>query len=388
MVRRAYFRGFGLVSAIGSTSADIVSACQAGVSRVGEIALSYADGRSTPYAFIASRNRATPTSSQLYRYLDTVIAAAVADAALTQADVARVAVFVGTTAADISDLEQHYRDDLANGRETFALYRSGFGVLAGYVVDRLGSAGPEYTFSTACSSSANALITAAQMIALGKIDHAIVLGVEEFNCASLYGFDAMMLLAPDACRPFDKRRSGTVLGEGVGALVLSAQPPSFSSQQTQRPFHLVAGANLCDANNAASSSAQMIERVMQQALSRSRLSASDIRAVKAHGTATPSNDAAEAQAMNLVFSSRPPPFVSLKPYVGHTLGACGVIETIVMLNCLQQSFIPATPNFQVEDEECGCQPTVRSTTYASGPVMLNFFGFGGNNASFVIDNSP
>ena len=387
MARRVYFRGFGLVSAIGSTSVEIVSACQAGVSPVGQIALSYVDGRSTPYAFISNRDHAAPTS-QLYNYLDTVVAAAVADAALTPAEVARLAVFVGTTAADISDLEQHYRDDLANGRATFPLYRSGVGVLAGYVADQLGSEGPEYTYSTACSSSANALIAAAQMIALGKLDHAIVLGVEEFNHASLYGFDAMMLLAADACRPFDKHRSGTVLGEGVGALVLSAQPPSLLSQQAQHPFHFVCGANLCDATNAASASADMIARVMQHALSRSHLSARDIRVVKAHGTATPSNDVAEAQAMSVVFGAQPPPFVSLKPYVGHTLGACGVIETIVLLNCLQQGFIPATPNFQLADEECGCQPTIERAVYHGGPVMLNFFGFGGNNASFVMDDRP
>ena len=132
----------------------------------------------------------------------------------------------------------------------------------------------------------------------------------------------------------------------------------------------------------------MIAAVMGLALENAAIDPGEITVIKAHGTSTAANDTAEARAMLRVFNPDPPPFTSVKPYIGHTLGACGVMETITMLACAKQGYVPATPGFTTFDESCGCSPLMRSLAFEEGNVMLNYFGFGGNNTSLLISNRP
>ncbi len=386
-LHRVYIRGCGALSAVGNSQREIATACRNGEARPGQIRLPHSCDHPLPYyAISAARDEAS--SPHLYDYIKLAVDSAVSDAALTTDEIMHLPVFVGSTACDISDLESRYQQDLQTDEHALPLYRSGFGVLAGHITDRLGSHGQEFSFNTACSSSANALLVASRMIAHGRIDNALVVGVETRNQMSLQGFNVMMLLSPQACRPFDKQRDGTVLGEGVGAIILSRHTPGASHYASANPYYVIGGANLTDSENITSSSGEMIAAVMRLALADTGLKPDEVNIVKAHGTSTPANDSAEAQGMQKVFGHSPPPFTSLKPYIGHTLGACGVMETIVTLACVRDSFIPATPGHSTQDEACGCQPLTQALPFSEGNIMLNYFGFGGNNSSLIISNRP
>lgn len=384
-VNRVYFRGCGAVSALGSSQNQIANACRSGHATPGFTVLPHSCAHSLPFYSILGETDA-PSSPNLYRHIDAAVDSAIEDAALRSGEIKSLPVFVGSTACDISDLEEQYQRALQVDVNAAPLYRSGFGVLAGYVIDRLRSRGQEFSFNTACSSSANALLIAARMIAHGRMDNALVLGVETRNQMSLQGFNAMMLLSSKGSRPFDKYRDGTVLGEGVGAIVLSRHKPTSSKYAAQRPYYCLGGANLTDSTNITSSSAELIAAVMQRSLDDTELAPKDINFVKAHGTSTPANDKAEAQGMKLIFGENVPPITSLKPYIGHTLGACGAMEAIVLLACTKENFIPGTPGFSAPDESFDLAPVAEAHAFSGGNIMLNYFGFGGNNASLVISN--
>ena len=384
---RAYIRGCAMVSAVGESQHNIALTCRNAIANPGTVRLPHSCDYPLPYYAIPGDTN-TLSSEHLYQYIDKAVDMAVQDAALTAQEITQLPVFVGSTACDISDLEAHYQHDLRNDAHAIPLYRSGFGVLAGYIVDHLQSRGQEYSFNTACSSSANAILVAAQMIEHGRFDNALVVGVEARNQMSLHGFNNMMLLSPQTCRPFDKHRDGTVLGEGVGAILLSRYRPDASDYCQERPFYCLGGANLTDSDNITSSSAENIAAVMAQALENTALDPAAITIIKAHGTSTSANDSAEADGMQRIFGSDIPPFTSVKPFIGHTLGACGVLETIVMLACAKEGFVPATPGFTTLDEMCGCGPLTEALPFSEGNMMLNYFGFGGNNSSLLISNRP
>jgi 3-oxoacyl-(acyl-carrier-protein) synthase len=188
-----------------------------------------------------------------------------------------------------------------------------------------------------------------------------------------------MLLSQDGYRPFDARRDGLILGEAAGAVVLSKEPPEHGPI-TQ----ILGGANRCAPENPTNAEAGQLLRVMRLALQQAGVTQDELIAIKAHGTGTPSNDRAEGQALDQ-FSVQLPPITSLKPYFGHTLGACGLSELVGLLYAWDEGFLPATPGFEISDEEFSCQPITQPQALpASGAVLLNSFGFGGNNTSLVI----
>jgi 3-oxoacyl-[acyl-carrier-protein] synthase-1 len=383
--KTVYIRGAGIVSALGATQLQVAEACRDNLITTQPLAAPQVSDSPIAYYSIGTHIHPAQTH-RLYEFMDYAVGKAIDDAGLSTAALANAAVFCGSTACDISDLEEHYAAALAKDPNAMPLYRSGFGVLAGYARDKFDLGGEEYSFNTACSSSANAFMAAANMIATGRCDHALVLGVEVLNQMSLQGFAGMMLLSPDACRPFDANRSGTLLGEAVACVVLSREPHQGSAFCGEKPYYFLGGANLCDTKSVTSSNADVISEVMQRALNQANLAPSDIDVIKAHGTGTENNDAAESRAMQQVFADQLPPFTSLKPYLGHTLGACGMAEMGVLLASVQQGFIPKTPTFEDADPELGVEPLREHHEFRQGTLMLNYFGFGGNNTSLILSN--
>lgn len=290
------------------------------------------------------------------------------------------ALVLGTSGFLFAAETEYLRHFAATGEVSTPPLRA-TGWYAARVAQRLGFAGPVFTLSTACSSSANALLAAADLIARGEVRRALVIGVEGLSCITLTGFQSLMLLDPEGCQPFDAERNGLQLGEGVGALVLEAETDDAATGDFLR-----GGANLCDIHHVTSASpdGSAMRTVMQQALTTASLDANAIRAIKAHGTGSEDNDAAEAAAMRALFADRLPPFTGLKRYVGHTLGACGAIETAAFLGCLRAGFLPPTAGFKHGDTELQVQPLTRAMPAGAGHYLLNFFGFGGNYASLVI----
>jgi 3-oxoacyl-[acyl-carrier-protein] synthase-1 len=254
------------------------------------------------------------------------------------------------------------------------------GYLAERLAAELGIAGPVLTINTACSSSANAVLVARDLIARGRAARALVLGIEGLSSIALSGFQSLLLLDPDGCRPFDARRHGLQLGEGMAALVLER------ADAATRGFRLLGGANLCDIHHVTSANpdGSGMARCMQRALADAETAAREIVSVKAHGTGSAENDAAEVVAMRTVFGAALPPFTALKRYIGHTLGACGAMETVALLAGLRAGFLPAAAGFHEADPALDARPLTAPMAAPRGAHLLNFFGFGGNYASLVV----
>jgi 3-oxoacyl-(acyl-carrier-protein) synthase len=240
--------------------------------------------------------------------------------------------------------------------------------------------GTVLTLSTGCSSSANALLAATEMLQRGRARRVLVVGVEGLSAVTLSGFDSLMLLDPDSCRPFDKNRMGLQIGEGIAALMLEAEPKENARAS------LFGGANLCDIHHLTSAGPDgaVMRDVMLQALALAGVDKNEITAVKAHGTGSIDSDRAEANALRAVFGESLPPVIGLKRYVGHTLGACGGVELAAMIGCLQSNFLPPTAGFETIDPEINFTPTRSMLSVGTGNYLLNFFGFGGNYTSLVM----
>jgi 3-oxoacyl-[acyl-carrier-protein] synthase-1 len=371
--RPVYFAGSDLICTHGAGIDAAARACLDGKVSPQSLTLpSFETDIALPYCGIGD---ARPP----YERLHAVVSAVIAQSTLTPDKLHRTGLFIGTSSGDIGLHEQRYAAERAAGKTAVVIRHPFQGEMAEWLAREFNLGGPRYSFSTACSASANALLYAAWMIREGRLNHALVLGVEFHNRISLMGFNSMLLIARNGvCRPFDAAREGIVLGEAIAATLLSAEP------KTPPRWKLHGGGSLCDASHPTNPAPEKIAETIQLALNDAALAAEDIAAIKAHGTGTSSNDQGEGLGMCKVFGAQPPPFTSIKPVLGHTLGACGVLETLVAQRCLEQGLLPVTAGFQTPDPTLGIAPLSANHAVARGPVLLNFFGFGGNNCSLVV----
>jgi 3-oxoacyl-[acyl-carrier-protein] synthase I len=303
---------------------------------------------------------------------------ALADAGLGRDALADAALLVGTSGF-LYLAEYEYRRTYAATGEPSSPPLRGAGRMADRIAAVLGVTGPVLTLSTACASSANALLVGADLIRRGRVRRALVIGAEGLSAISLTGFESLMLLDPQGCRPFDADRAGLQLGEGVAALLLEADRPDAR-------LTLAGGANRCDIHHVTSASpgGEAMAAVIGDALADADLTTADIVAVKAHGTGSEDSDLAEATALKRVFGARPPPFTAIKRYIGHTLGACGAMELTALVACVEAGRLPPAAGFATPDPELGIAPLTGFHPLGAGHTLLNFFGFGGNYAALVV----
>lgn len=325
-------------------------------------------------------------SPQRFDYiLQQVVAQTLDGVALGSDQIARMGLFLGSSSFEVGPSEVRYQKDLeVLGSElAMPMQLVSIGHLTGQLRRRFGLRGPDFVYGTACSASANAVLGAQRLIGAGVIDHALVVGIELYNLTTLAGFHSMQLISDERIRPFDKDRSGMILGEACGAVLLSAQDAQVDSSNQ---VSVTGGASNCDTSSvtATSSDGVAIARVVNAALADAELNASEITAIKTHGTASQANDLAEATAMHQVFNKLPP-LLSLKSYVGHTLGACGVVELVLLQAALKSGRLPATVGFETPDPALGVKPIGNSLAVVSGGnYLLNYFGFGGNNTVLAL----
>lgn len=290
-------------------------------------------------------------------------------------------LFLGSSSFSIGIIEARYRSGLLGGARAVPLAGlAGYGEFLEQTRGMLGISGPDWVFNTACTASANALLCAARAIAAGRLEQALVIGVELANYTTLAGFAGMQLLASGPMRPFDRRRDGLVLGEGCGALLLRAG-------KDDAPLQFRGGASRCDTFSISASNpdGSAIAAVMADALADARLSASELIAIKGHGTASPLNDDGEAAGLVRMFGARRPPLFLLKALLGHTLGACGAMETALLAMALQAGILPGSAGCEQPDPALGQAPQQTPQPARPGSYLLNFFGFGGNNCALVVD---
>ena len=254
---------------------------------------------------------------------------------------------------------------------------------------RYGFQGPAETVCTACAASTHAIGNAARLIAWGRCDAVVTGGSESAaTITALAGFANMTALSSTlVSKPFDATRDGFIMGEGAAVFVLERLDMAIA-----RGAHIIAeivgAASNADAHHITAPSPGGVgaTRCMQLALEDAGLKASDIKQINAHGTSTPLNDSAEAQAINAVFGDRSVPVVSIKGVTGHPLGAAGALEAAAVLLSFEKSLIPPTAGTTVIDPEMNIDVVLgEPRSWTPGPTISNNFGFGGHNGSVIID---
>ena len=241
------------------------------------------------------------------------------------------------------------------------------------------------TVSTACSSATNAIITGANMLRCGMAEKVVVGGAECLTKFHLNGFNTLMILDHQPCRPFDKDRAGLNLGEGAAYLVL--ETAASVKKRGVKPLCQLSGyGNACDAfhQTASSPDGEGAVLAMQEALALAGLQPSDIQYINAHGTGTPNNDESESCAIRRVFGEHLPPISSTKSMTGHTTSASGSIEAVFCILAIQHQFLPVNVNWHTPMEN-GIIPVMDSHPHTEiKHVLSNAFGFGGNDSSLIL----
>ncbi len=253
------------------------------------------------------------------------------------------------------------------------------------IADYIGTKGIISTISTACSSSVNSIIYGVRLIQHGLAEKVIVGGTDALTRFTLNGFNSLMILDRNHCKPFDSQRNGLNIGEGAAYLVL--EPESAILSKGKKQYGCISGfANACDAfhQTASSPDGEGAYLAMKFALENAGLEPKDIDYINVHGTGTANNDLTEGIAMKRIFGEAVPFFSSTKPYTGHTLGATGAIEAIISLLSLQNKMIFPNLNFNQAIEETGLVPVTQlMENQALTHILSNSFGFGGNNSSII-----
>lgn len=302
----------------------------------------------------------------------------------------RIGVFIGTSTSGILETEQAYRTRdpqsgaLAPGfhyAETHNPYS-----VAAFVRAYCALRGPATAISSACSSGAKVFGSARRMIEAGLIDAAVVGGVDSLCLTTLYGFNSLELLSRQPCRPFDVARDGISIGEAA-AFALLERLPADEAPGDDAVLLLGVGES-SDAHHMSSPHPQGrgARAAIEQALATAGLAPRDIGYINLHGTATPSNDAAESRAIAALFDATP--CSSTKGATGHTLGAAGALEAVTAALALRHGFIPAGVNTTQPDPVLGTNYVLESRDADLRAVLSNSFGFGGTNCSLVFGRAP
>ncbi len=311
---------------------------------------------------------------------------AIAMAQLRVHDGQRVAFISGTTVGGMEKSEQFYKDFLENDRRNEYIALHDCGACTEMIAREFpGKIAAQTTISTACSSAANAIIFGADMLLTGRADMVIAGGTECLSKFHLDGFNTLMILDKEPCKPFDKNRQGLNLGEGAAYVVMERR--EHAQQRGMQPICQLSGyANQCDAyhQTASSPEGEGAFRAMQAALQSAGLQPSDISYINAHGTGTPNNDESEGKAMMRVFGDRVPLVSSTKAYTGHPTSAAGAIESVISILALTRNFVPANLNFSEKIDSLNFTPVTETITNIElQHVLCNSFGFGGNDSSCI-----
>lgn len=248
------------------------------------------------------------------------------------------------------------------------------------IANRCKIGGYSTTISTACSSSANAIMMGARLIESGLAETVITGGTDALSLFTLNGFKSLSILSNEKCRPFCNTRNGLNLGEGAAYLVLQKS----ESQTLTSRAKLIGYGNANDAfhQTAMTKEGKGATLAMKKALEKAQITPDEIDYVNVHGTATENNDASEAEAMKKIFSENIPDYSSTKAFTGHTLAAAGAIEVVYSILSIENNLIWPNLNFQ-ETIPDFTSPVTKLTNKKADVVMSNSFGFGGNCTSLI-----
>ncbi len=309
---------------------------------------------------------------------------AAAREALTDIDDRSDVALVSSTTVGGMDLTplfyEQFMSDPSKGRLRYVAGHDCASTLAA-IQRHCGLAGYATSVSTACSSTANAMIVGSRLIEQGLAKRVLVGGTDALSLFTLNGFRSLMILSDEPCRPFSADRKGLNLGEGAAYVMLED-----SSCARRKPLARLTGyANANDAHHqtALTPEGRGPEAAMRQALERAGLQPSDISYINVHGTATQNNDSSEGAAMRAIWGEAMPAFGSTKGFTGHTLAAAGAIEAVFSIWAIEHGQIWGNAGFGAVMPDFGCEPVRELREAEVEHVMSNSFGFGGNCSSLI-----
>ncbi|MFO7370846.1 MAG: beta-ketoacyl-[acyl-carrier-protein] synthase family protein [Bacteroidales bacterium] len=392
-----FVTGVGIISAIGSDVESVWNSLREGRTGIGPMKLiDSAYKGELPVAEIHASNKellgtALPRVKNYYSRtaLLGMIAArqAIAQSGAEAGSLENAGLISATTVGGMDRTEIFYKgfmSDKSSGRIREAAGHD-CGDSTEKIADNLGIGGYLSTINTACSSSANAIMLGARMIRQGKLKMAITGGVDCLTKFTINGFNSLMILDKEQCRPFDENRNGLNLGEGAAYLVLESEEEV--RRTGKKVLCEISGyGNACDAYHQTASSPEGHGALlsMKQALETAGLAPSDISYINTHGTGTKNNDLSEGVAIERLFQDAVPPCSSTKSFTGHTLGAAGALEAVLSVLALRHNCIYQNLNFSVQMHELHFTPvTGFQMVQGLNHIMSNSFGFGGNNSSLI-----
>lgn len=386
--------GVGVVSPLGRSAPELWQALRDGRSAIGPLGEPLGGGVGAAFAAEPESGiskRLTAAMDPIARY-----ACAAAEQALQQArpgaPAERIGAVIGVGIGGIVTTDQSYLRLYGEQRKVDALAIPKImpSAAASNVSMAFGLKGPCYVVSSACASSAHAIVEGMNWLRAGGADVMLVGGAEApFAYGLMMAWKAMHIMAPDTCRPFSADRKGMVMGEGAACLVMERLDDARA--RGAEVLAVLAGAAVtADADHLVKPNRQSITRAMQQALENAAVGPGDVDYVNAHGTGTQVNDETESGAIHDVFGdARLPVVSSTKGSTGHTMGAAGAIETVVTVGALREGFIPPTLNFLAPDPACALDVCPNVARPAALEVALsNSFAFGGLNVSLVLRRAP
>ena len=287
----------------------------------------------------------------------------------------RIGIVIGTSTSGIADVEKAFEYKNLNGYfpENYHYKKHEMASPSEFLAAYLGTSGPVYTVSCACSSGSKALASASRLLSSGICDLVITGGVDTLCNLTLLGFDSLEVISKDPCLPFSKNRKGINIGE-AGALFLMSNNPG--------KLNLLGCGESSDAyhHSAPEPDGKGAQSCMENALKAAGLQAKDIDYINLHGTGTLQNDAMEAKAVQRIFG-RETPCSSTKPLTGHTLGAAGAIEAAFSLLALEEGRL--IKHHWDNEADCDLNLICSSDRKIIQNVLSSSYAFGGNNCSLI-----
>lgn len=393
MNTRVYIAGTGVITAIGSNTATCLTALEAGRSGIGRakhLDTSWRDKLPVGEVDLSNASLAAMTgmSEDLPR---TALLSAVGVAECLEVVAGKIGPerigFLSANTVGGMDVTERFmpaflKDQEAGHTNDFINHECG--AVTRLVARHFGLSKYITTVSTACSSSANSIMMAAQMIRAGMLDIAIAGGADALSRFTFNGFNSLGILDTEPCRPMDATRRGLNLGEGAGYVLL--MNADLLDQLGITPIGMVTGwGNANDAYHQTASSPEGRGNVlaMKKALDVAGLVPGDISYINLHGTGTENNDSSEGKAVEQIFGGEVPPASSTKSYTGHTLGGAGGVEAVFSAMAIQNGLVFPNLRWKEQMPEVSFAPNIDLKRMEVKHVLSNSFGFGGACSSLI-----
>lgn len=296
---------------------------------------------------------------------------------------ARIGIVMGSSTSSIDRTETAYTDLTDEGTLKPEYQQSNVHnphAPSLFVAHSTGVTGPAMTINTACSSSAKVFATGARWLTAGIVDAVLVGGVDTLCLSVLHGFDSLQLVSENQCKPYDEQRDGINLGEAAGFAILMRKQDA----KEKTGIELLGYGESSDAYHMSHPHPEGLgaKLAMEKALEIAKLEPSAIDYINLHGTSSRANDTIEGTLVGKMFP-KTTRCSSTKAWMGHTLGAAGITESIIAFDAIKTGLIPGSMNLSELDKEVDINIQAENVQQEVTYVLSNSFGFGGNNCSLV-----